>query len=148
MEPSIVKQSVMYVSPATVNGSTLARATTWDVAREPDRIAANYYSGAFEIDPRTGARVPPDDLARAASYIATANLPEKFCETHEVMKERFKMYMLDYSYAQDQTGQIRIVTQDIQNNPFGTRYGEVLAWRAINRRFKRGDKKADVALIQ
>lgn len=147
LEPSVAKQSVMYVSPATVENSVLTR-SVWSVNREPDRIAANYYAGAYQVDALTGQKVPPNDMARAACYIATANLPAKFCETHEVVKDRFMLYMQDYSFAQEgATGNIRYVTEDISTNPFGTRYGEVLAWRAMKKRIRRGDKKAEVSLI-
>lgn len=102
----------------------------WTDCIEPDQVKLWYYAG--EIDERylRGESCEPlsNALAHAIAWMATARLERPLCScgnTQALANDLMKDLALlgETSYA---------TTEDILGNPFGTRAGEVRAWKRIS----------------
>ena len=118
--------------------------STWAECREPDIVKVWYKSGELAQEYIQGRTVDPLSLfwAQTIAWLATARLERPFCGCGSVEKivNDLQTDMLlntsDTSY---------FVTSEVMNCPFGTRKGEVMAWRRIKHFVK--NKRLGVAVI-
>ena len=74
--------------------------------------------------------------------MATARLDRNFCSCKQVTAK--VTYLRQNLVEAVPDGPTFLLDDDVLGNPFGTRMGEVLAWRRLGRNVKR---RAQVALI-
>lgn len=107
----------------------------WDgaaytVCRDPDMVKIWYYCGELSQDwlkEKNAAEPLSDRWARAIAYMATARLERPICNCGNAMG-LFEDLRRDLAYAKDGPHQVSF---DVLDNPFGTRKGEVIAWRMV-----------------
>ncbi len=134
-------KDIVSVTPALYDAGTQKfTPTTFAVAREPDYVEISYLSGDFEQDERTGLWAVPSDLAQAITFITTARLSRPLCVQCQNVKDKERRLRTDLAISVDgETAEVRFVTRDILRNPFGTKLGEVEAWRIIKDRIEDGE---------
>lgn len=137
------------ITPATYDAGTGAfTVVPFTVAREPDYIELAYCGGDYIEDSRRGMRIVPHDLAQAIAWMATARLPRPLCTQCQNVKDKEKRLRTELAYSVDGTsGDVRFVTIDVLRNPFGTKLGEVEAWKIVKNRIKEGDISPKVAVF-
>lgn len=120
--------------------------------RAPDQVKVWYYAG--DLDPLFLQHTTPTSVVRrrcdplstyyaeAIAWIATARLDRNFCNCKQITAEVTKLRRNLAETPVD--GSTFFVNDDDLDNPFGTRMGEVMAWRRLGRLVRR---KAQVAVI-
>jgi hypothetical protein len=103
--------------------------TSFSEGRDPDFVKLWYmcgeigrmYTSGFKYDPL------PDKWAKAIAQIATARLERNFqaCGNAAGLARKWQLDVADIEDAP-----YRVTESDL-GNPFGTRYGEILAWRTV-----------------
>lgn len=121
--------NTVQIIPATYNSDlgTWERAPILGTLRN---IKINYYSG-FSYRPQFGTNFWDElhpDLAQAIAYIATSRLSRPLAGKADTVA---LSTMLQEDYGASKQGSYRFVTNDIEQSPFGTRAGEVYAWRRL-----------------
>ena len=104
--------------------------STYTVCRDPDMVKLWYYCGELSQDwlkERNSADPLSDRWARAIAYMATARLERPICNCGNA-KGLYADLMIDLSNTKSDPHQISF---DLLDNPFGTRKGEVMAWRMV-----------------
>ncbi len=96
--------------------------------RDPDRLRLSYLAGYHDRGV-SHHWAPLPALARAAVYIAVARLARPLCTSCENISQREAELKLDMAVASPDRS--RIIFSDLLNSPFGTRAGEVEAWRLV-----------------
>lgn len=103
----------------------------------PDQIKVWYYAG--ELSDRYLRLVDLDPLsnwwAETIAWLATARLERNFCNCGALTALAQELRM-DTSRA-DANGPTWLISEQAQDNPFGTRNGEVRAWRRVMKLAKR-----------
>lgn len=103
----------------------------WTECREPDQVKIWYYAG--ELDDRflQGYSCEPlsDFLAHPIAWLATARLERPLCACNNV-------FTLSQDLRKDlafsgESGSYQVSEEDLAN-PFGTRKGEIMAWKRIS----------------
>jgi len=102
----------------------------WAVCRDPDLVKLYYYCGNLSDLNLAGRRCDglSDDWARIIAWMATARLPRPICTCGspgglvEWLQTDLAMTTRESSYT---------VLWDELSNPFGTRRGEMEAWRYV-----------------
>jgi hypothetical protein len=112
---------------------------------EPKKVRASYYSGASELH-YSGCYGVPNDLALAITYMTTARLARPLCTNCETLRKREEELKEDLIFITPGGDATRFVTKEILNCPFGTKYGELQAWRIVKSRKGVGDLNVHVAL--
>jgi len=130
--------------PSTYDATAGWSYSCWNGGRDPDTVALWYQCGlqneAF-INHRTACPVPID-WARVIARLATSRLERPFCGCSNV--EALSQYLrMDVTRNEGAPGMF-FTTVNVVNNPFGTRVGEVEAWRFTT---KLADRKVNVAVI-
>jgi len=119
--------------PATYNADSGAWApTSWLNCVEPDFVNLYYVSGDQSQEYLQGRSTRPlaHFWAQIIAWIATARLDRPVCACGNV-KELVDWLGKDLAFAQ---GNERIFLTDAAlNSPFGTRRGEVMAWRRLSK---------------
>lgn len=117
---------------------------TWTKCVEPNLMKVWYRAGYLSQDYLKGKSFDPLDrrLARAIAYLATARLERDFCSCTNV-KTLSEQLRLDVS-RQQPGGASFYISPRILDNPFGTRLGEIRAWRLIENLH---EKAGRVALV-
>ncbi len=119
-------------------------AGTWENGYEPDSLRVWYYAG--ERDQRYLRGITNDPLsdfwARIIAYITTASLERPLCGCTNISALSDK---LREEYLLTTPGHNFFVTQEVQNCPLGTKWGEVYAWLQIKHAVK--DKRLSYALV-
>jgi len=105
-------------------------ADCWTECRDPDFVKLWYYAGKIDnrrfLDQACG--LLSSWWAQTIAYMATARIERPFCSCANVtaladyLREDLAFLGRDGSYAS---------TEDLLDNPFGTRRGEVVGWRRI-----------------
>jgi len=113
---------------------------------EPKKVKTSYLSGARELN-YSGCYQVPRDLALAITYMATARLARPLCTTCETLRKREEELKEDLIFITSGGDATRFVTREVLNCPFGTRYGELEAWRIVKSRKGVGEMNVDVALV-
>jgi hypothetical protein len=120
--------------------------------RAPDQVKVWYYAGDLDplylqhTTPTSAVRRRCDPLsnywAEAIAWLATARLERNFCGCKQVTAFVNNLRRDMSSFPPDGTS--FTLSEDILNNPFGTRGGEIRAWRKIG---KLATRVAEVAVI-
>jgi hypothetical protein len=134
---------VMY--PATYDADNASwQVSQWSPCVEPDFARVAYLSGDQSQEYLQGRTHDPLSLsmAQVITWIATARLPRPLC-TCGIAQE--KVTYLGRDMANFTAGDTFFLTPDAMNCPFGTRRGEVMAWRRLLRLTP--ERRLNVALI-
>lgn len=137
-----------------VTGEVVANTGTYDadegtwvkstaaVCREPDQIKLWYYAGDLSDEYLAGSSYDPlsDHYAQAIAWLATARLSRPPCGCGST-NERFEYLRRDLSKIDEVSYTTVFQTLD---NPFGSRRGEVMAWKRI---FNKKEKVPSVAVM-
>jgi hypothetical protein len=103
---------------------------SYSVCREPQMVKLWYYCGEHSnayLGNRTGDPLSAR-WAQAIAQLTVARLERPFCSCGNLRALSLK-WQQD---AADLSANIRVPDRDLAN-PFGTRYGEILAWRVVSR---------------
>lgn len=104
------------------------------VDRDPDQVTLNYFAGEMSDRHLANYTCDPLDeyLARAIAFMAIARLERDYCNCGAItaLAERLRR---DTAVISSRDGESRFINEDELNNPFGTMYGEVRAWRIVNK---------------
>jgi hypothetical protein len=123
---------VVAPTPATYSATDAAWNTNcFDVCRDPDMVRLYYYSGAYQERWLRGSTCEPLDnaFARAIAWLATARLERPFCSCANVTSLAMKLRQ-DLAAVGETSHTLSF--EDL-GNPFGTRRGEVQAWRMLSK---------------
>jgi hypothetical protein len=106
----------------------------WRFERPPDRVEVRYYAGVpRESDGRLNAR-----FRRMVAILATAELSGRICACEAANKELYR-WQFDLAHTGASQEQFQAVSPDDLTNPWGTRRGQVYAFRELlNSRILRG----------
>lgn len=101
----------------------------YTVCRDPDEVTLWYYAGSLDEYNLRGSscRMLSNRLARAIAWLATARLERPLCSCNVVTALSTKL-MRDLALAGAES---YMLNENALDNPFGTRYGEVYAWRYV-----------------
>jgi hypothetical protein len=104
----------------------------WVVGRDPDQVRINYFSGNYSQAFLNGVSCDPlsEMYAKAIAYMATARLSRSICACEGVIK--FFDNMQKDLAANTGNLSYNITIRDL-DNPFGTRLGEVMAWKLLGK---------------
>jgi len=130
--------------PATYNADTgVWDADNWVVGRDPDQVRISYYAGHVSQEFLNGVSCDPmsEIYARAVAYMATARLTRSICGCEGIL-QFFDSMRVDLAMVSGESYNISFKDLD---NPFGTKYGEVKAWRLLGKVSR--DKQVEVAVI-
>lgn len=102
------------------------------------QVALSYYAGLRDKRYLSNKSLDPlsQEMAEAITWMSAARLPDAICSCNNV-KDTIKFLQRDASTIRDGAEGApifaRFEKQDVFNNPFGTRVGEVKAWQRITR---------------
>ena len=101
--------------------------------RAPDQVKLFYRAGEIDQKFLAGRSCEPLKLfwAEAIAWLATARLNRQFCSCGTV--EKFQANMRRDLAKTEPDGTSYVTTEDDLANPFGTRKGEVKAWRRVSK---------------
>jgi len=124
-------------APATYSDVDAAwSAASWSVCRDPDLVKLWYYAGFWDNRKRRGDVCEP--LSRwwqeTIAWLATARLERPFCSCANVTALAIKL-QTDLSLLSAETS--FNVSETLLSNPFGTRRGEVMAWKRVSKLVER-----------
>lgn len=120
--------------PATyIDSNTKWSLQSWTNGREPDFVRLYYQAGKVSQAYLSGRDCEPLEpyLAQAIAYLATARLDRDVCGCSNVTTF-VKTLRTDMS-LQSAGGDSYFGTKDVELSPFGTKVGEVMAYRRIGR---------------
>lgn len=138
---------IAVVMPASSYDAGAFSVGTFCTGKEPDRLIANYQSGELSTSHGNSTYEVPHDLADAIAKMATARLSRPLCTDCENVRAREVELKMDLSMIQrGKIEETQFITKEVMTCPFGTRRGEVEAWRIVKDRIVRGDVRVDVAL--
>jgi hypothetical protein len=103
------------------------------VCRDPDEIKLYYFAGAQEDQWLKGMSYDPLSryFAQAIAWMATARLEREICGCGNLIA-LFRNLRQDLAVTRE-GGASRFTPDEILNNPFGTKMGEVMAWQRISK---------------
>lgn len=106
--------------------ATWSATACWSCAREPDRVLVRYRAGL----PLIGGQVDPA-WADVLAMLATAQIPGPICACKEANK-RVHHWQFDLARTGGSAGEAYgLISGSDLSNPFGTRRGQVLAWKRV-----------------
>lgn len=125
------RQSIIGFSPATWDADEEDFLTQpWSLTRMPEVVRLYYYSGWRNKNASYTSRLD-DRMARMIAYYAAALLDRPPCECSADVWRRWRQDLSMDSGDEDGQPIFRTPSGSL-DNPFGTRRGEVNAWRMIN----------------
>ena len=112
-------------------------ATTWTECREPENVKLWYYSGIVANDYTQSRSYDPLSLefAKAIAWLATARLDRPLCGCGNI--EMISRELQTDVTMREPKGAAYYVTPDGMTSPFGTKIGEIKAWRIVSKLAKR-----------
>ncbi len=121
--------------PAEYDGGWTA--TTWTECREPENVKLWYYSGLVANDYVQNRSYDPLSLefAKAIAWLATARLDRPLCGCGN-LEAITKELQTDVTLRETK-GNAYFITPDGMTSPFGTKIGEIKAWRIMSKLAKR-----------
>lgn len=121
--------------PADYDGGWTA--TTWTECREPENVKLWYYSGLVANDYAQSRSYDPLSLefAKAIAWLATARLDRPLCGCGNIQAISTEL-QTDITLREPK-GAAYFVTPDGMSCPFGTKIGEIRAWRIVSKLAKR-----------
>jgi len=104
---------------------------SWSLCREPDLVKIYYRSGAMDEDYINGTSYEPlsNFFAQIIAYMATARLERSFAANNNVML--FANTLMRDKTLQQPDGNSFFLDEGSRANPFGTRVGEIYAWKQL-----------------
>jgi hypothetical protein len=141
---SLVSQGGVAILRDVQSGLLVPRAATYDadqsiwtadtrsVNRDPDIVRVSYYAGDVAQAYLSGRNCDPlkDIYAKAIAYMATARLTRSICSCPGIVVF-FESLQEDFAVSTPNRN-TTIGFRDLEN-PFGTRRGELMAWRLIGK---------------
>ena len=133
---------VLMPQPATLSGTSW-QSQEWTDCVEPTQVDLWYYNGNQSERYLRNDTVNPLDrnLAKAIAYMATARMLRSPCSCGNNMLD---VMQNDLAVTQSTRSAFRFTVKDIENNPFGTTAGDLMAWKLIE---GIKDINFDVALV-
>lgn len=119
-------------NPATWDSTTLSfTQAALAGGRQPDLLRLWYYSGWRDRNATCPTVEMDDDWARVVAHMAASRLDRPICAC---TKPSTDYWAADLAFAggANETGIYRTTERDL-GNPFGTRRGEIMAWRRVLR---------------
>lgn len=122
------KLGLVYAAAAVYNHDT----GTWSdlgcstCYAEPNRVVLRYFAGY----PADSQGQMDSAWAEIVTYLAAAELKTRIAACQDVNARLFELQQ-DMALQSTQTERYQVAPQDLAN-PFGTRRGHILAWRAVN----------------
>lgn len=112
-------------------------AASLTVCRDPDMVKVWYYAGDLSQEFKSGRTCEPlsHDMAQAIAWLATARVNRPFCACNnsQAFPQSPTNLQRDASFTgSKELGSFAISQQDLEN-PFGTKVGEIRAWKKISR---------------
>lgn len=105
---------------------------SWVECREPDQVKIWYYAGDLSEEYLRDENCDPlsDFWAHPIAWIATARLERPFCSCGNMtaLADHLRVDL-----ATSSSEESRFTPDQILNNPFGTRQGEVQAWQRVSK---------------
>lgn len=126
-----VERGIIVPTPATYSDTDAAWArNTYTECRDPDMVKIYYYAGDLDSRWRSGATCEPlsDYWAHAIAWLAVAKLERPFCSCANV-EAMSKHLRQDLAYVGESSYQLDLA---LLANPFGTKRGEIMAWKRVN----------------
>ena len=104
---------------------------SFSVCREPDLVKLWYRAGAIDDKYTRGFSYDPlsDFWAQTIAYLATARLERAPCGCPNIARV-FESLSVDTAFSSSNSGSF-FLPERVADNPFGTRKGEIWAWRRI-----------------
>lgn len=127
-----VDRGIAVPQPATYDRTTAAWAMdAWTLCYEPDQVKVWYYAGERSQGFLNGRDLDPlgTGLAEAIAWLATARVERNFCSCAN-LNALVTMLRKDTSVV-FRDGPVYTMTEEERANPFGTRMGEIMAWRRM-----------------
>jgi hypothetical protein len=134
------ERGIVSPKPATYTDGAWQAVTAWSSNTRPETIKFWYYAGDVGQDYRYGltesSHLINDQMdeywAQAIAYLTAARLTRPLCSCDNVV-QMVNTMQTDLLLNRRETGARFIpAASDIHQNPFGFRYGEVMAWRRVN----------------
>lgn len=127
-----VMTGIAVPTPAAWDGSAWA-ASSFSLCYAPDQVLAWYYAGEMSEGFLAGDDLDPLALwfAEAIAWMAVARLERNFCNCGNLVAMQTQL-RADMSRT-DSGGPSWFLTERDSENPFGTRVGEVKAWRRLSK---------------
>lgn len=128
-----VERGIVVPTPATYDEDEASwQGSSWTECREPDTVKIWYYAGELSERYLRGETCEPlsDYLAQTIAMLATARLERDICacnNAHVLARDWRK----DLAFS-DEAGSYQVSEDDL-DNPFGTKVGEVKAWKRVSR---------------
>jgi len=132
LHPRSVDLGVVVPSPATYNATTeVWDANDWTKSQEPDFLKIWYLAGEYSNEYRRVTTCDPlsDYWATTIAWLATARLGGRMCDCDSAYGRFAKELQTD---VLDTNTGLSYVGVDVTTNPFGTRLGELRAWRRVD----------------
>lgn len=126
-----VMNGLVVPAPATYNSDTGQwDQNTYTLCRDPDQVKFWYYAGDLSQEYLAGRTCEPlsQYWAETIAWLATARAHNPFCGCNNTLT-LVQEWQRDLSFTGSrELGQFQVSPIDL-DNPFGTRYGEIKAWR-------------------
>jgi len=129
-----LRQSIVAYRPATWNAATASfDSDLLTVERQPDSVRLWYRAGWRDMSRDCPTVQMDPELERIVAYMAAARLDRPVCECNNVHAwiERWKRD-LAVTGEDAESFAVKMSPADL-DNPFGTKRGEIFAWRRVNR---------------
>ena len=122
-----------YITPYPATYDTSWTTSTYSVCRDPDFVKLWYYAGEISSDYLSGYSLDPlsEYWAQTIAKLASARLSKPICGCSNV-ENVVSNLQRDMTKSSGSEFYFRSAWQDIFNNPFGLRVGEVEAWRRVH----------------
>lgn len=128
------KLSMPVYKPATWDATTLQFThQPLTKARQPDLVRFWYYAGYRDKNSDAPKTKMARDWARTVAGLAVARLDRSLCDCSQEFWKRMRVDRGQNASNQAAATSYQISASDL-DNPFGTRQGEIMAWKHVQRR--------------
>lgn len=129
-----VHRGIVVPVPATYDSDDARwEKNLYTICREPDQVKIWYRAG--DVDPRflagTSCEPMPEYWAEAITWLAATRVERPFCMCSNVQAMQARL-RVDLRQS-DPDGPTYFLTEEEARNPFGTRRGELMAWRRLRK---------------
>jgi hypothetical protein len=121
-------------APATYDSDSGAwESAAWSVCRDPDQVKLYYWAGDISQRSLAGRTCEnlSDQWAHIIAHMTTARLERPLCDCGNQVTALAQRDQTDLAF-QPASGGAFNVSFALLDNPFGTRYGEVMAWKYVS----------------
>jgi hypothetical protein len=127
-----VNRGIVVPTPATYDADNAQWSEAcWSECREPDQVKIWYYAGELSEKFLRDETCEPlnNSLANAIAWLATARLERPLCACNNSQALSVDLQR-DLTFTPPDGGVFFLSESDL-DNPFGTRKGEIMAWRRV-----------------